>query len=170
MIISRGGSSAIENEVALVKLCETIGFQVQVPRPDIMMDLAIIYQALNSSDVMLGVVGCALTHLLFQKSGDVFIQIKVLGTEWAAERSYGWPAMKMGLKYIPYKIKFSESSLSRTFKKDDPVLMDPDVVAGKGWDVRKKFYLYQQNVRLDLKRFSKYLTRAYQYTAARKKL
>lgn len=168
VIISRNGSRALENEKELTALCEEMGFKVEVLRPKRTTELAKIYRKLNSSDAMVGVHGAAMTHLLFMRPGAVFIQVVPLGTEWAAEAYYGGPAKKMGLKYIPYRIKPSESSLSRVYKKDDPVLTDPAAVAGERWEVTKRVYLDGQTVRLDLNRFLKRLTRAYQHIVTRK--
>ncbi|KAI3472210.1 hypothetical protein Pfo_029698 [Paulownia fortunei] len=153
VIVSRNGSRAITNEDSLVKIAEDIGFLVEVLRPQRTTELAKIYRVLNSSDVMVGVHGAAMTHFLFMKPGSVFIQVIPLGTEWAAETYYGEPAGKFGLRYIGYKILPKESSFS---------------VNRKGWEFTKKIYLDRQTVRLDLRRFQKRLLRAYYYSLARK--
>lgn len=163
VIVSRNGSRGIENEGELVKLAEEIGFNVEVLRPQRTTELAKIYRSLNSSDMMIGVHGAAMTHLLFMRPGSVFIQVVPLGTDWAAESYYGEPATKLGLKYVRYKISPKESSLYREYKKDDLVLTDPESVNARGWEVTKKVYLDGQNVRLDLERFRKRLARAHQY-------
>ncbi|KAF7146684.1 hypothetical protein RHSIM_Rhsim04G0103100 [Rhododendron simsii] len=167
-ILSRKGSRAITNEDLLVKMAEEIGFEVEVLRPNRRTELAKIYRVLNSSDVLVGVHGAAMTHLLFVRPSKVFIQVIPLGTEWAAETYYGEPAVKLGLKYIGYKILPRESSLYDEYKKDDPVLNDPDSVHKKGWEFTKKTYLDHQNVRLNLERFRKRLVRAYNYSIAKK--
>ncbi|XP_010279522.1 PREDICTED: uncharacterized protein LOC104613417 isoform X2 [Nelumbo nucifera] len=163
VVISRNGSRAIMNEDAMVKLAEKIGFQVEVLRPDRTTELAKIYRALNSSDAMIGVHGAAMTHFLFMRPCSVFIQVIPLGTDWAAETYYGEPAMKLGLKYVGYKILPRESSLYGQYDRDDPVLRDPKSVNAKGWQFTKKVYLDGQNVELDLRRFGKRLFRAYDY-------
>ncbi|XP_047938608.1 xylan glycosyltransferase MUCI21-like [Salvia hispanica] len=168
VIVARNGSRAITNQDALVKLAEEIGFFVEVLRPERSTELAKIYRVLNSSDVMVGVHGAAMTHFLFMKPGSVFIQVIPLGTDWAAATYYGEPAMKLGLNYIGYKILAKESSLYQDYSKDDPILMDPDSVNKKGWEFTKKIYLDSQDVRLDLRRFQKRLLRAYYFTRARK--
>ncbi|XP_004304347.1 PREDICTED: uncharacterized protein LOC101309854 isoform X1 [Fragaria vesca subsp. vesca] len=169
VIISRNGSRAITNENLLVKMAEKIGFHVQVLRPDSRTMLAEIYWALNSSDVMIGVHGAAMTHFLFMKPGSVFIQVIPLGIEWAAEAYYGEPAKKLGLNYIGYQILTKESSLCDKYNKDDPVLKDPRSVTRKGWQYTKMIYLEGQTVRLDLPRFRKQLVGAYNYTIDRLK-
>jgi protein O-GlcNAc transferase len=162
VILSRTGSRAITNENTLVKMAEKIGFQVEVFKPESKTELAKFYHKLNTSDVMLGVHGAAMTHLLFMRPGSVFIQIIPLGTVWAAETYYGEPARKLGLNYMDYKILPRESSLYDSYDEKDPVLTDPDSVANKGWQITKKVYLDNQTVRLNLQRFRKYLVRAHQ--------
>ncbi|KAJ8449839.1 hypothetical protein Cgig2_001495 [Carnegiea gigantea] len=167
VILSRNGSRAITNEDSLVKMAERIGFWVEVVRPDRTTELAKIYRALNASDVMVGVHGAALTHFLFLMPGCVFIQVIPLGTDWAARTYYGEPATKLGLKYIGYKILPRESSLYYDYGRHDPVLRDPESVNKKGWDFTKRIYLDKQTVRLDLKRFSRRLVRAYDYLVSK---
>ena len=169
VIVSRNGSRAITNEDSLVKMAEEIGFFVEVLRPKPDTELAKIYRSLNSSDVMIGVHGAAMTHFLFMKPGSVFIQVVPLGTNWAAETYYGEPAKKLGLRYIGYEIIPEESSLYEDYAADDPVLSDPDSVNNKGWEYTKKIYLDRQKVQLDLGRFGKRLARAYSYFSGGKK-
>ncbi|KAF8102131.1 hypothetical protein N665_0201s0416 [Sinapis alba] len=165
VIMSRNGSRELLNENLLVKLAEDIGFSVEVLRPDKTTELAKIYRSLNSSDVMIGVHGAAMTHFLFLKPRrTVFIQIIPLGTEWAAETYYGEPAKKLRLKYIGYKIKPRESSLYDEYGEDDPIIRDPKSFTRKGWNYTKKIYLERQNVTLDLKRFREPLSRAYKFS------
>ncbi|XVF56175.1 hypothetical protein PTKIN_Ptkin06aG0096500 [Pterospermum kingtungense] len=163
VILSRNGARAITNENILVEAAEEIGFQVRVLRPERTTELAKIYRVLNSSDVMIGVHGAAMTHFLFMKPGSVFIQVIPLGTDWAAETYYGEPARKLGLKYIGYKIMPKESSLFDEYDKYDPVLRNPSSLTKKGWQYTKKIYLEGQTVRLDLRRFRKRLDRAYEF-------
>ncbi|XP_077248025.1 xylan glycosyltransferase MUCI21-like isoform X2 [Tasmannia lanceolata] len=164
VIIARNGSREITNQGEVVKLAESIGFQVEVLQPTPMMELAKIYRALNSCDVMVGVHGAAMTHFLFMRPGSVFMQIVPLGTDWAAETYYGEPAMKLGLNYISYNILDRESSLYEEYDKKDEVLRDPKSVNKKGWQMTKRVYLDGQNVKLDIGRFGKRLLRAYRYS------
>lgn len=168
-IIARNGSRVLENEIELVNLAEEIGFSVVVLRPDKTTELAKIYRVLNSSDVMIGVHGAAMTHFLFMRPGSVFIQIVPLGTEWAAETYYGEPARKWGLWYLEYKILVNESSLSRVYEENDEVLRNPKTVNSKGWEETKRVYLDVQNVRLDLERFRIKLERAYWYLVSKRR-
>ncbi|CAA7057167.1 unnamed protein product [Microthlaspi erraticum] len=169
VIMSRNGSSrAILNENLLVKLAEQTGFIVEVLRPDKRTEMAKIYRSMNTSDVMIGVHGAAMTHFLFLRPKTVFIQIVPLGTDWAAETYYGEPAKKLGLKYVGYKIKPEESSLYDEYGRDDPVIRDPDSLNDKGWEYTKKVYLQGQNVKLDLRRFRETLTRSYDFSIRRR--
>ncbi|CAM0880778.1 unnamed protein product [Alopecurus aequalis] len=168
VIVSRNGSRAIENEAELVRAAARAGFRVEVLQPRPNTELAQMYRVLNGSDVMIGVHGAAMTHFLFMRPGSVFIQVVPLGTDWAAENYYGEPARRLGLRYIPYKILPSESSLYRHYSSDDPVLTDPVTVNAKGWQVTKKVYLDGQNVRLDMARFRRRLREAYGHWAAQR--
>ncbi|KAL5546338.1 hypothetical protein UlMin_006025 [Ulmus minor] len=167
VVLSRTGSRAITNEASLVQMAEEIGFRVEVLSPDRTTELAKIYRVLNSSDMMIGVHGAAMTHFMFMRPGSVFIQVVPLGTVWAAETYYGEPARKLGLKYIGYEILIRESSLYEKYDKNDPVLRDPRSVTKKGWQFTKSIYLDGQNVKLDLGRFQKHLNRSYRYLLAK---
>ncbi|KAM7269972.1 hypothetical protein ACFE04_029186 [Oxalis oulophora] len=167
VILSRNGSRAISNEDDLIRMAENIGFEVEVLKPDQTTELPKVYRALNSSDIMIGVHGAAMTYFLFMKPSSFFIQVIPLGTDWAADKYYGDPARKLGLKYIGYKILPTESSLWDSYDENDPVLTDPDSVNEKGWEFTKKVYLDGQNVKLDLERFHKHLARAYRYSKSR---
>ncbi|XP_009342745.1 xylan glycosyltransferase MUCI21-like [Pyrus x bretschneideri] len=122
VIVSRNGSRAKTNEDLLVEMAEKVGFEVKVLRPDSRTELAKIYWVLNSSDVVIGVHGAAMTHFLFMRPGSVLIQVIPLGTSWAAKAYFGEPARKLDLNYIGYKILPTESSLYDKYVKDDPVL------------------------------------------------
>lgn len=168
VILSRNGSRSISNEASLVELARDIGFSVEVLRPQRTTELAKIYRTLNSSDVMIGVHGAAMTHFLFMRPRSVFIQIVPLGTEWAAETYYGEPARKFGLKYIGYKILPKESSLYDHYDKNDPILRDPSSITKKGWEYTKRLYLDGQTVKVNLKRFRKRLIKANRYSIGMK--
>lgn len=163
VIISRQKSRVMLNQKAIVRLAQKIGFEVEVLNPKRTTEMAEMFRALNSCDVMLGVHGAAMSHFLFLRPGSVFIQIVPLGTAWAAATYYGQPAIKLGLKYIEYKIAPEESSLYGRYERNNPVLTDPDSINRKGWWETKKVYLDGQNVRPSLKRLKKGLASAYAY-------
>lgn len=169
LIISRKRTREITNEDSLIQLAKEIGFSVKVLVPDQTTELAKMYRDLNSTDVMVGVHGAAMTYLLFMRPGSVFVQIVPIGTDWPSESFYGEPAEKLGLKYVGYKVLTKESSLYDDYSQDDPVLIDPDSINKKGWEFTKKIYLDGQNVTLNLPRFRKRLVRAYDYITKKKK-
>ncbi|KAI6696802.1 hypothetical protein NL676_016921 [Syzygium grande] len=167
IILSRSGSRALVNEDCLVKMAEEMGFIVEVSRPDRTTELAKMYSLLNESEVMVGVHGAALTHLLFLKPGSVLIQVIPLGTDSPAETCYGKPARELGCEYIGYKILPRESSLYSEYDRGDPVLTNPKSVTKKGWQYTKEIYLDRQNVSLDMRRFHRRLLQAYDYSFAK---
>ncbi|GLJ12175.1 hypothetical protein SUGI_0186010 [Cryptomeria japonica] len=168
VIISREKSRKMMNQKAIVKLAEKIGFEAEILNPKSNTEMVKMFRDLNSCDVMVGVHGAAMTHLLFMRPGSVFIQIVPLGTDWASATYYGEPATKLGLTYLEYKIFPKESSLSAEYGRNDPVLRDPDSVNRKGWGETKRVYLEGQNVSPSLKRFKKTLLSAYSSALARK--
>lgn len=167
VIISRQKSRVMLNQKEITRLAQKIGFRVEVLNPKRTTAMTELFRALNSCDVMLGIHGAAMTHFLLMRPGSVFIQIVPLGTDWAAATYYGQPAMKLGVKYIEYKIVAEESTLYGRYERNDPVLRDPESINRKGWWETKKVYLDGQNVRVSLKRFKRYLVSAYAYSLSR---
>ncbi|XP_050374400.1 xylan glycosyltransferase MUCI21-like [Argentina anserina] len=164
VLISRtvGVGRAILNQEEVIEVAERIGFEVVVYEPSSRTDLHAAYDLLNNSHAVVGVHGAALTHLLFMRPGTVFMQIVPLGTKWPAKVCYEDPSRAMGLQYIDYRITAEESSLVETYSKDDIVVKDPAAKIGSDWSVEiMKIYLKEQNVRLDLDRFSWFLKAAY---------
>ncbi|KAK9675976.1 hypothetical protein RND81_11G045500, partial [Saponaria officinalis] len=163
VLLSRTGQvgRVILNQAQLKTMAQQVGFDVLVfePKPNTSMNEA--FGLMNESHVLLGVHGAALTHLLFLRPGSVFIQVVPIGTDEIADLCYGRPAKKMGLDYMEYKIGIDESSLVEKYSINDPILTDPNSIRGMGWALLKKVYLKEQNVKLDLVRFRKYLTKAY---------
>ncbi|KAH9314327.1 hypothetical protein KI387_022954 [Taxus chinensis] len=153
VILVREGSREIVNLNQVVKLAKQIGFNVTLWKPLPTTDLKDTYRLLNSSHVLMGVHGAALTHFLFMPPGSVFIQIIPLGIDWASQSYFGDPAERMGLQYIGYKIGLLESTLNDKYGKEDTVLVDPMTIVSQGWSATKEIYLDSQDVRLDLPRF-----------------
>lgn len=169
VIIARNGSREITNQDSLIKLAERIGFSVEIVMPVRTSELAKIYRILNATDVMIGVHGAALTHLIYLNPGSVFIQIIPLGTDWAAETYFAAPAPGFGIKYIGYKIMPNESSLYDQYDRNDLILKDPWKVNERGWQITKEIYLEHQNVRLNLERFQRELLRAYYFVTTKRR-
>ncbi|XP_061992717.1 xylan glycosyltransferase MUCI21-like [Rosa rugosa] len=164
VLISRtvGVGRAILNQEEAMEVADRIGFEVIVYEPSSRTDLHVAYDLLSNSHAVVGVHGAALTHLLFMRPGTVFMQIVPLGTNWLAKVCYENPARAMGLEYIDYRITAEESSLVETYGKDDIVVKNPAAKIGPNWSMEiMKIYLKEQNVRLDLDRFSWFLKAAY---------
>ncbi|KAG0569452.1 hypothetical protein KC19_6G091100 [Ceratodon purpureus] len=159
-IIVRKKTRKFMNLDKIVQLGEQLRFKVNLLSPGPATELKKIYWLLNNTDVLLGVHGAAMTHFLFMRPGTVLIQVVPLGTDWAANEYYGEPAVKLGLRYLPYKIIPEESSLSDKHNATDPVLVDPDSITQQGWESVKKIYLEGQDVRPSLPRMREVLTQA----------
>jgi Glycosyltransferase 61 len=157
IIFIRKKTRVLQNVKEVVKTCHRFGFSVQILNAKMGTPLGTIYEALESADVMLAVHGAAMTHFLMMRPGSLLIQIVPLGLDWAAENFYGEPARRLGLGYMEYKVTTEESSLSKDYEPDNPVLVDPSVVTKKGWWEMKKVYMDNQNVKVDVKRFGRLL-------------
>ncbi|KAJ4772622.1 Glycosyltransferase family 61 protein [Rhynchospora pubera] len=159
VIVSRKGTREIENERNVVQVSKKVGFDVEVLSPNETMPLKHIFDKLSKCDVVMGVHGAALTHFLFMRPGSMLIQIEPLGVADEAWQCFGEPALKMGIRYINYKVNLSESSL---YKKYPISAMDTNAMESKkkGWKHTKEVYLEGQNVTLDLNRVKKVLTQA----------
>lgn len=165
VLISRSSPRALLNEEEVIGLAEEIGFSVHVLKPAPWTRMADIYKVVSRCDVMVGVHGAAMTHLLFMRPGATFIQVVPLGTDWAAATYYGEPAQKLGLNYVAYKVSPTESSLSQKYASDDPVLVSPESVNQKGWWETKRIYLEAQDVTVSLPRMRETLLSAYAHAA-----
>lgn len=159
-IIVRKTTRRLLNLNQVVEMAQQLGYRVRLLSPTPETELKKIFWLLNSTDVLLGVHGAAMTHFLFLRPGTVFIQVVPLGTNWAANEYYGEPAIKLGLRYVPYKITPEESSLSERYEATDPVLVDPESVNQRGWENTKKIYLDGQDVRPSLSRLRAILAQA----------
>ncbi|XP_052179815.1 alpha-1,3-arabinosyltransferase XAT3 [Diospyros lotus] len=152
LIISRRRSRSFTNEVEIVQMARSLGFEVIVV--EAFMNLATFSQLVNSCDVMMGVHGAGLTNIVFLPENAVFIQIVPLGgLEWLARTDFGEPAKAMNLRYIEYKIGENESSLWQEYPPQHQVFRDPYSIQKEGWPTFSAVYLERQNVKLDVGRF-----------------
>ncbi|KAI3987253.1 hypothetical protein MKX01_031737 [Papaver californicum] len=156
-----GGGRVILNQAEVVLLAKKVGFEVAIFEPNELTALKQAYKLINSSHVMVGVHGAALTHSLFLRPKSVLIQVVPIGIDWLAETCFGKSAKDMGLEYMEYRINVNESSLMEKYGENDLVLKDPKAVMKNNWSNTKNIYLNDQNVRVDLVRFRTYLTSAY---------
>ncbi|CAM6096369.1 unnamed protein product [Calypogeia fissa] len=149
VLIARKQSRRILNQDQVVKLAQGEGFDVEVLEPSGQTAMKSIYRSLHSADVMIGVHGAALTHMLFMPPRSVFIQIVPLGTDWPAYTYYQEPAEnRLDLQYLEYHVTPEESTLTRTYSADNLAVTDPEAVVKNNWEARKKMYLEGQDVRL----------------------
>ncbi|KAM1417537.1 hypothetical protein ACFXTH_021005 [Malus domestica] len=163
VLLSRtlGVGRAILTQDDARRAAEKVGFELVIFEPTSTTDMHFAYDLISKSHAMVGVHGAALTHLLFMRPGAVFMQIVPLGTNWPAKVCYESPARAMGLQYIDYRIDVEESSLVHKYGKDDIVVKDPAAKIGSNWDILTKIYLKEQDVKLDLNRFTWFLKSAY---------
>ncbi|WOL12008.1 hypothetical protein Cni_G20772 [Canna indica] len=160
-VFIRKGCRVLLNLRELARTCQRTGFDVQIVEPKRGTPLEVIHHALAPADVMLAVHGAAMTHFLFMRPASVLIQVVPLGLEKPAEEFYGEPARRLGLEYLAYNITPEESSLYKIYDRQSPILVNTSSITSKGWEEMKKIYLDKQNVKLNLKRFSKILAQAY---------
>lgn len=164
VLVGRTGATGrvLLNQQQVKKEAEKLGYDVIVFEPTGKTQLSLAYEVINSSHAMIGVHGAALTHSLFLRPGSVFIQVVPLGIEWVANVCFGKPAKDLGLEYMEYRISVEESSLIDKYSRDDMVVKDPKSVRGNKWSSQiMDIYLKEQNVRLDLDRFRRFLKEAY---------
>ncbi|KAK8928692.1 hypothetical protein KSP39_PZI017545 [Platanthera zijinensis] len=156
-ILARSRSRRFLNLREILRLSRRAGFEPQLLSPKRSTPLAEIRRFLAAADVMVAVHGAAVTHFMFMRPGTALIQVVPLGLDWPAETYYGEPARRMGLQYLAYNVTAAESSLSKAYRRGDPVLADTAAVTGKGWAETKRVYMDSQDIHLDLSRFGKVL-------------
>ncbi|XVE53166.1 hypothetical protein DITRI_Ditri02bG0182000 [Diplodiscus trichospermus] len=164
VLTTRGNDVArrIINQDEVIGVMKDIGFDVTVFVPTQNTPLHESYALMNSSHVMVGVHGAALTHALFLRPRSVFMQVVPIGVDWAADAFHGRIAKGLNLEYVEYKIGVEESSLVNKYGKDHMLLKDPHALQNKGWPTEiMDIYLKEQNIKLDLVRFRKSLEGAY---------
>ena len=163
VLVSRRGnvSRVILNQDEIVKEAEEIGFNVHVLEPSRNTSMAYAYNLLHTSHVMLGMHGAGLTHSLFLRPGSVLVQVVPIGNNWASRTYYEKPAKFLGMEYLEYKIDANESTLTESYGANSMVIKDPKTFHENKW-AKIRIYLKKQNVKLDVVRFRKCLTKAYE--------
>lgn len=162
LLLSRRGTRRFLNEDKIVKLMVELGFQVVAATPNMTRNLAEFSELVNSCSVMVGVHGAGLTNEIFLPDGAVMVQVVPLGLDWASTNYYGEPGIRMGVKYLEYKIEPEESSLLSMYGRDHPFITksDPGSVYLMGYGTARTVYLDQQSVKVNLVRFRETLVRA----------
>ncbi|RHN55487.1 putative protein O-GlcNAc transferase [Medicago truncatula] len=162
-LVDRKGSSSrvILNQEEVVKLAKEVGFNVHVLDHSKDSTMANVYRLVHSSHVLLGVHGAGLTNLFFLRQGSVVVQVVPIGLEWASDTCYKNPSPFLGLEYVEYKVEANESSLSWDYGVDSLMVKDPKAYTEGKWE-KSIVYLKNQNVKIDLVRFKKWLMKAYE--------
>ncbi|KAL1563850.1 alpha-1,3-arabinosyltransferase XAT3-like isoform X2 [Salvia divinorum] len=156
MIIDRKRTRVLTNEHQVLRIARKLGFEVV---EGVATDLSRFAEAVNSCDVLVGVHGAGLTNMVFLPDNAVVIQVIPFGgVDGFARLDFGNPAKGMNLRYLEYKIRENESSLSRKYSRDHPILRKPELY--RNWDQVWSIYLNQQNVSVDLRRFKGILVEA----------
>ncbi|XP_021292228.1 EGF domain-specific O-linked N-acetylglucosamine transferase-like isoform X2 [Herrania umbratica] len=161
LIITRRRSRTFTNMGKITRMAASLGYTVVTAEPNISTSLCSVAQIVNSCDVLMGIHGAGLTNMLFLPDNAILIQILPLGSIDGLARGYfGEPAVDMNLRYLEYKIKTKESSLSSKYHLDHVIIKDPLSVHKQGWDAVRSTYLDKQNVKLDVRRFRTKLSKA----------
>ncbi|KAJ3686022.1 hypothetical protein LUZ61_015186 [Rhynchospora tenuis] len=161
MLFHRSGIRHFLNEPEVVEVVEKNGYELVLIEPQRDDNLTEFAKLVDSCDVLMGVHGAALTNILFLRTNALMLQIIPYGhIEYYADLFYGRQAIEMKLRKIDYSISAEESSLLEKYGWDHPVIKDPDGVNARGWRDRKRYYWYEQDVRLNVTRFEPVLVKA----------
>ncbi|KAJ9551312.1 hypothetical protein OSB04_015357 [Centaurea solstitialis] len=154
VLISRRKTRRFLNEDEMVEMMEELGFEVVVVKSSkTMSDLDRFSKLVRTCSVLVGAHGAGLTNQVFLAEEAVVVQVVPLGLEWPSAVYFGEPAVRMGLRYLEYRIGTDESSLVDSFARANPVISDPGSVFAKGYFLGKEMYLDKQNIRVDIGRF-----------------
>ncbi|KAK4414217.1 Alpha-1,3-arabinosyltransferase XAT2 [Sesamum alatum] len=161
MIISRNRTRVLTNEVDLSRLARELGYEVVSAEARLSTNVTTFAQTVNSCDVLMGVHGAGLTNMVFLPDNGVLIQVVPFGDiDKFARLDFENPSAGMNIRYLEYKVSAKESSLSRQYPTDHPVLRDPKSYSRRGWYSMSSIYLEKQNVTIDLDRFRGTLAKA----------
>jgi protein O-mannose beta-1,4-N-acetylglucosaminyltransferase len=158
LVIARGGNRRFVNVEEIVRGARKVGFEVVVSEGG--HEVAPFAEVANGCDAMVGVHGAGLTNMVFLPRGAVVIQVVPLGPMEFVASYFRGPSRDMGLRYLEYRIAPEESTLLDKYPRDDPVIADPGSIKAKDWVSFMGVYLFEQDVRLDMKRFRPVLKKA----------
>ncbi|OEL28609.1 hypothetical protein BAE44_0010373, partial [Dichanthelium oligosanthes] len=158
LVIARGRNRRFVNTEEIVRGARKVGFEVVVSEGG--HEVAPFAELANSCDAMVGVHGAGLTNMVFLPTGGVVIQALPLGPLEFVASYFRGPSRDMGLRYLEYRIAPEESTLLDKYPRDHPVLTDPGSIKAKDWVSLMGVYLFEQDVRLDMKRFRPVLKKA----------
>ncbi|KAJ8457988.1 hypothetical protein OPV22_030914 [Ensete ventricosum] len=165
VIIARKRTRKFRNVDEIARMAEWQGFEPVVAEMKKNQSLAEFARTVNSCDAMMGVHGAGLTNLIFLPTNAVVIQVVPLGgLETYCWSDYGVPALEMKMRYLQYSISVMESSLVDRYGITDPAITNPQAILAQkdGWRNWTSIYFFNQDVRLDVSRFSSVLMHARQ--------
>ncbi|CAL4951225.1 unnamed protein product [Urochloa decumbens] len=158
LVIARGRNRRFVNVEEIARGAKKVGFEVSVSEGG--HEVAPFAELANSCDAVVGVHGAGLTNMVFLPRGAVVIQVVPLGPMEFVASYFRGPSRDMGLRYLEYRITPEESTLLDKYPRDHPVIADPGSVKAKDWVSFMGVYLFEQDVRLDMKRFRPVLKKA----------
>ncbi|KAG6468908.1 alpha-1,3-arabinosyltransferase XAT2-like [Zingiber officinale] len=165
LIIARSRTRRFTNVDEIARMVGWQGFEPVVAEMKKNQSLAEFARLVNSCDAILGVHGAGLTNLIFLPTNAVVIQVVPLGgMDNFCYADYGVPTLEMKMKYLQYGIGVMESSLVDRYGITDPVVINPKSVQAQkeGWRNWTLIYFFNQDVKLDVARFSSFLTHAHE--------
>ncbi|OAY75281.1 EGF domain-specific O-linked N-acetylglucosamine transferase [Ananas comosus] len=161
LLINRGKTRRLLNVEEVAKSAEELGFEVMVIEPKRDLNVTEFAKVVDSCDALMGVHGAGLTNIVFLRTNATLIQVVPYGKlESMAEGFYSWPAREMKLRDVEYSIGAEETTLLEKFGRDHPVIKDPDSIHNSGWQKVAEFYMFNQDVKLNVTRFAPTLLKA----------
>ncbi|KAG2587236.1 hypothetical protein PVAP13_5NG127000 [Panicum virgatum] len=158
LVISRARNRRFLNVEQIARGARRVGFEVVVSEGG--HEVAPFAELANSCDAVVGVHGAGLTNMVFLPRGAVVIQVIPLGPLEFVASYFRGPSRDMGLRYLEYRVAPEESTLVDRYPRDHPVIADPGSIKAKDWVSFMGVYLFEQDVRLDMKRFRPVLKKA----------
>ena len=157
-MIARARNRRFLNVDEIARGARRVGFEVVVSEGG--HEVAPFAELANGCDAVVGVHGAGLTNMVFLPRGAVVIQVIPLGPLEFVASYFRGPSRDMGLRYLEYRVAPEESTLVDRYPRDHPVIADPGSIKAKDWVSFMGVYLFEQDVRLDMKRFRPVLKKA----------
>ncbi|KAG6411131.1 hypothetical protein SASPL_129205 [Salvia splendens] len=157
LIISRQRTRRLRNEYEVAELARSVGFNVSMR--EMGGDVSSVARFVNDFDVMVAVHGAGMTNMVFLPENAIVVQIVPFGVEFNAKDCFENSSRDMNLRYLEYKVEVRESSLVEKYGVGSEVF-DLQSLYNKGWNVYRSIYLDEQDVSVDLFRFSSTLLEA----------
>ncbi|KAF3339775.1 EGF domain-specific O-linked [Carex littledalei] len=161
LLISRRGTRKLLKVNETATMASDLGFEIIIMEGGEELDK--MASIVNSCDVMVGVHGAALSHMVFLPQNAVVVQIipwgRLEGLCWC---DYAFTVPKAKLKYLEYQVSLEESTILNKYPRDHPYIQDPFSVHVKGWFRLKDVYMNQDLI-LDLQRFRGTLVEALEH-------